>query len=153
MVSFGDRWRDTLTMEGHDPRTHSYTPLQKRPSVDVERLGGERFVDTLVATLHDKIMADPVISRFFSASTPERVMAMEREYVTVSLGGTGGLASSKLREAHAGRGITEAHFHRFLDIFVETLRHHDVAEEYIDHAIDRMAIASTDVLDMATEAG
>ena len=98
MVSFGDRWRDTLTMQGHDPRTHSYSPLQKRPSVDVERLGGERFVDTLVATLHDKIMADPVISRFFSASTPERVMAMEREYVTVSLGGTGGLASSISRD-------------------------------------------------------
>ncbi len=140
-------------MEGRDPRTHSYTPLVHRPTVDVDRLGGERFVDTLVTTFHDKIMAEPVISTFFAGSTPERIMAMEREYVTVSLGGKAGFASSKLREAHAGRGITEQHFHRFLDIFVETLRHHEVSDGYIDHAIDRMAIASTDVLDTATEAG
>lgn len=140
-------------MEGHDPRTRTYTPLAPRRSVDIERLGGESFVDTLVMTLHDKVMADPVISTFFAGSSPERIMAMEREYVLVSLGGKGSFASSKLREAHAGRGITEQHFHRFLDLYLDTLRHHEVNEEYIDHAIDRMAIASTDVLDMATEAG
>jgi hemoglobin len=139
-------------MEGRDPRTHRYEPLPHEPT-DLDRLGGEAFLDTIVSTLHERIAADSVLSAFFIRSSPERAMAMEREYVAVSLGGKGRLAPSSVREVHEGRGISDAHFRRFLDLYIETLRYHDVDEHIIDHAIDRLAIASTDVLDAAIEVG
>jgi hemoglobin len=140
-------------MEGRDPRTQKYTPLSPLPMIDVDRLGGETFVEKLVAAFHDKITNDPVISTFFARSSPERAMAMEREYITVSLGGKGRFSPSNLREAHVGRGITDVHFRRFLDLYLETLREHQVDEHSIDHVLDRLAIASTDVLDANTEVG
>ena len=121
--------------------------------VQFERIGGSRAVDEIVEVFHQRVLNDLVLSEFFTDSDPERLRSMQREYVTVALGGTGTFAGSRLREAHSGRGIGNKHYARFLNLFLDTISDRRLRSEDIDRVVDRIAIASTDVLSSPTEAG
>jgi hemoglobin len=118
-----------------------------------ERIGGDRAVEEIVFAFYQRVIADPELSEFFRDTDIDRLLAMQREYVATALGGPGTYSSSALRDAHSGRGIRGRHFVRFLDLFMETLGDRGLDAEDIDLIMDRMAIASTDVLDRTTEAG
>ena len=118
-----------------------------------ERIGGDRAVAEIVADFYQRVIADPELAPFFAKTDLERLLAMQREYVTVALGGPGTSSPSGLRDAHAGRGIRGRHFERFLDLFLDTIRERGLSENELDRVLDRLAIASTDVLDSSSEDG
>ncbi len=118
-----------------------------------ERIGGDQAVEQIIAAFYEKVIVDPELATFFAATNLERLLAMQREYVTIALGGPGSMSPNGLRDAHTGRGIRGRHFVRFLDLFMETIREYGLSENEIDRVLDRMAIASTDVLDTSTEDG
>jgi hemoglobin len=118
-----------------------------------ERIGGDQAVETIITAFYQKVIADPELATFFANTDIHRLLAMQREYVTIALGGPGAVSPNGLRDAHAGRGIRGRHFVRFLELFMETIREQGLSEQDIDRVLDRMAIASTDVLDTSTEDG
>ena len=118
-----------------------------------ERIGGDRAVGEIVAAFYRRVIADPELAPFFAKKDFERLLAMQREYVTVALGGPGTSSPSGLRDAHGGRGIRGRHFERFVDLFLDTIRERGLSESELDRVLDRLAIASTDVLDSSTEDG
>ena len=118
-----------------------------------ERIGGDRAVAEIVADFYQRVITDRELAPFFAKTDLERLLAMQHEYVTVALGGPGTSSPSGLRDAHAGRGISGHHFERFLDLFLETIRERGLSENELDRVLDRLAIASTDVLDSYTEDG
>ena len=122
-------------------------------STPYDRIGGADAVEEIVGDFYQRVMADPELSTFFANTDIERLLAMQREYIATALGGPGNYSSSRLRDAHTGRGIKGRHFVRFLDLFMETLGDRGLDDDDIDRIMDRMAIASTDVLDRTTEAG
>jgi hemoglobin len=118
-----------------------------------ERLGGSATVDEIVASFYERIVADPDLSPFFAHTDMAHMMSMQREYVATAMGGPGNWSPDRLREAHAGRGIQGPQFARFLEIFLETLRDRGLDDDDIESILNRMAIASTDVLSSPTETG
>ena len=118
-----------------------------------ERLGGSSTVDEIVASFYERIANDPELSPFFSHTDMDRLLSMQREYVAIAMGGPGNWSPDRLREAHAGRGIQGPQFARFLELFLETLRSRGLDDDDIDSIVDRMAIASTDVLSSPSESG
>jgi hemoglobin len=118
-----------------------------------ERIGGESAVMEIVTEFYKRVVADPELSVFFVHTDIERLLSMQREYVTIALGGPGTFAESRLRDAHAGRGVRGRHFVRFLDLFLETMRERGLSAGDLDRILDRMAIASTEVIGESSEDG
>ena len=118
-----------------------------------ERIGGERAVEEIVSAFYQKVVGDPELSPFFANTDIERLLAMQREYVTIALGGPGTFSMDRLHDSHTGRGIRGRHFMRFLDLFLETVRDRNLDADDLDKILDRMAIASSDVIDSSTESG
>ena len=118
-----------------------------------DRLGGGDAVEVIVSNFYERVLADPVLSPFFAGSDMEHLRAMQREYVTIALGGPTSISPTVLRDVHAGRGIRAKHFLRFLEVFMDSIRNQGLDEVEFDAVLDRMAIAASDVLDSPTEAG
>jgi hemoglobin len=129
------------------------SPTSNKRLTSFERLGGRDAVETIVDAFYKKATADPMLSGFFAGSDLEHLKQMQREYVTIALGGPSTLSSTGLRDTHAGHGIRSQHFLRFLDLFMETIQGQGLDDVELDAVFDRMAIAATDVLDSPTETG
>ena len=131
----------------------SNDPYQvKRPS-PFERIGGKEGVEAIVVEFYRRVIADPELAEFFADTDLNHLLAMQREYVTIALGGEATISPAGLRDAHAGRGIRSKQFLRFLALFMDTIRDRNFDETDLDAVLDRMAMAATDVLDSPTEAG
>jgi hemoglobin len=86
-----------------------------------ERLGGEDGIERLITRLYEKVLADPVLAPMFAKSSVDRVMAMQRKYIAVAVGGPEAYSGRSLSEVHAGRGISTRHFYLFARKLLEAL--------------------------------
>jgi hemoglobin len=77
-----------------------------------QAIGGRAAVSAAVEGLYGRLLADPVLSRFF----PNGVAAKHRAYVVTilgeALGGPERYRGPDLAKAHRGLGITDADFDR-----------------------------------------
>jgi hemoglobin len=91
-------------------------------SVNVyQAIGGRAAVAAAVEGLYGRILADPVLSRFF----PRGVAAKHRAYVVTvlgeAIGGPERYRGPDLAKAHRGLGITDADFDRTAGHLAATL--------------------------------
>ena len=91
-------------------------------SVNVyQAIGGRAAVAAAVEGLYGRILADPVLSRFF----PRGVAARHRAYVVTvlgeAIGGPERYRGPDLAKAHRGLGITDADFDRTAGHLAATL--------------------------------
>ena len=86
-----------------------------------QAIGGRAAVTAAVDGLYGRIVADPVLGRFF----PRGVAAVHRAYVVTvlgeALGGPERYRGPDLVKAHRGLGITDADFDRTAGHLVATL--------------------------------
>lgn len=98
------------------------------PAPLFERLGGEAAVEASVEKLYERISTDPVLQPIFVSSDLRVLKRKQRQFLTMAFGGPVQLAGKSLPEAHAGRGITEAHFGAVAGHLSAVLRELDVAD-------------------------
>jgi hemoglobin len=97
-------------------------PPDEATAVNIyQAIGGRAAVAAAVDGLYGRIIADPVLSRFF----PRGVAAKHRAYVVTvlgeALGGPERYRGPDLAKAHRGLGITDADFDRTAGHLVATL--------------------------------
>jgi len=109
-------------------------------SVNVyQAIGGRAAVAAAVEGLYGRILADPVLSRFF----PRGVAAKHRAYVVTvlgeAIGGPERYRGPDLAKAHRGLGITDADFDRTARHLAATLDSLGVPGHLADYIVGIVA--------------
>ena len=101
--------------------TDTAAPAEAAAVSIYEAIGGRAAVAAAVEGLYGRIVADPVLGRFF----PQGVAAKHRAYVITvlgeALGGPERYRGPDLAKAHGGLGITDADFDRTAGHLAATL--------------------------------
>jgi len=101
-----------------------------------ERVGGAEGVGRIVEELYRRVLADEELAPFFSRTPAERLKEMQKQFISVALGGPLTYGGRTMADAHRGRGITRYHLKRFTSHLVAALRGHLSSED------DALAIAA-----------
>ena len=101
--------------------TDTAAPAEAAAVSIYQAIGGRAAVTAAVEGLYGRLLADPVLSRFF----PGGVAARHRAYVVTvlgeALGGPERYRGPDLAKAHGGLGITDADFDRTAGHLAATL--------------------------------
>jgi hemoglobin len=116
------------------------TPAEATAVNVYQAIGGRAAVSAAVEGLYGRLLADPVLSRFFF---PGGVAAKHRAYVVTilgeALGGPERYRGPDLAKAHRGLGITDADFDRTAVYLAETLDSLGVPGHLADHIVGIVA--------------
>jgi len=93
-------------------------------------LGGDHHELLLATTaFYKKVLADELLSPYFTTADIERQAAMLAEFLAMAFGGPHAYTGRDLRTAHQHLpGLTDAHFDRVLEHLAETLREAGLSE-------------------------
>ena len=103
-----------------------------------ETIGGEPGMTALVDRLYERVLADAKIAAFFAHTDLDELKCHQREFLTLAIHGVGQYSGRSMREAHAGRGITDRDFDRLLQHVAEALEDTGVDGEDAAQIINRL---------------
>lgn len=86
-----------------------------------QEAGGAPGIEAAVSVLYARVLGDTELSAYFDGVDLDRLKAHQREFLAVAFGGPGLYAGRPLDIAHAGLGITDAHFERLVEHLAQTL--------------------------------
>lgn len=118
-----------------------------------ERLGGQAGIATLIDRFYDKVVVDPELGPFFERAPVDRIRAMQKEFFSAALEGPQNYSGLALTRAHDGLGIKSAHFGRYVNVLLDTLREIGVKPRDIDAVVARISIYADDILTPGAFAG
>ena len=104
-----------------------------------EQIGGAGAVEAAVERLYEKILADPDIRGYYAQTDLSRLKAHQRAFLTAALGGPDTYSGLTIRQAHAGRGVTEAAFDGVVAHLVATLGELAVPADLIPQIVAALA--------------
>lgn len=119
--------------------TDTAAPAEATAVSIYQAIGGRAAVTAAVEGLYGRIIADPVLGRFF----PHGVAAKHRAYVVTvlgeALGGPERYRGPDLAKTHRGLGITDADFDRTAGHLAATLDSLDVPGHLADQIVGIVA--------------
>jgi hemoglobin len=86
-----------------------------------EAIGGETALVAVVDDFYVRVLADPELSGFFAGVNMPKLKGRQVEFFAAALGGPDFYEGAGMREAHAGRGISQADFDRVAGHLVASL--------------------------------
>jgi hemoglobin len=86
----------------------------------------------LVDRLYERVLADAKIAAFFAHSNVDELKRHQHDFLTLAVHGAGSYHGRSMREAHAGRRITDRDFDRLI---------HHLAEAMADTGVDDVPAA------------
>lgn len=84
-------------------------------------VGGDAGLKAAVAVFYTRLTGDPELAPYFEHVDLGRLRAHQHSFLAAALGGPELFTGRPLEHAHAGLGITDAHFDRVVDHLAETL--------------------------------
>ena len=120
------------------------TQMNTTPTL-YDRLGGKDAIGALVYELYDRIGRDEELAPFFSNTSFDHLRTMQREFLTLALGGEGEYTGRPLSHVHHGMGIKPHHFQLFVDHLADVLKDHDIPETEMTEVIDRVNILADEI--------
>lgn len=75
-----------------------------------EAIGGEPALTAVVDDFYVRVLADPQLAGFFAGVNMPKLKGRQVEFFAAALGGPDFYQGPAMREAHAGRGISQADF-------------------------------------------
>lgn len=97
-----------------------------------DSIGGSESVSVAVEKFYQRVLADPDLKSYFVNTDFRRLKSHQRAFIAAALGGSEIYNGRSMGDAHAGMGITDAHFDRVVGHLADTLRDLGVPEETID---------------------
>jgi hemoglobin len=104
-----------------------------------EQLGGVDGVAQLVELFYQRVIQDQELAPFFAKVDMDRLRKMQYEFIVSALGGPVHYSGTELREAHAGRGITNQHFAKFVGHLADAMEHQGISHHLVDAMLGRLA--------------
>src|SRR3954447_25671003 len=87
-----------------------------------ERIGGDDIVRPAVRLFYQRMLADSLLSGYFTGVDIPRLRAHQRAFVSAALGGPRLFVGRPLEMAHRGLGIDDLAFDAMVDHLVGTFR-------------------------------
>ena len=75
-----------------------------------EAIGGEPALVTVVDDFYVRVLNDPQLESFFAGVNMPKLKGRQVEFFAAALGGPDVYQGPSMRDAHIGRGITQANF-------------------------------------------
>lgn len=75
-----------------------------------EAIGGEPALVAVVDDFYERVLADPQLAGFFAGANMPKLKGRQVEFFAAALGGPDFYQGPSMRQAHAGRGISQADF-------------------------------------------
>lgn len=75
-----------------------------------EAIGGEPALTAVVDDFYVRVLADPQLAGFFAGANMPKLKGRQVEFFAAALGGPDFYQGTSMRQAHAGRGISQADF-------------------------------------------
>ena len=94
-----------------------------------DRIGGESAIDSIIATFYPRIISDSVLGSYFQTANTEKIMRMQKHFLTAATGGPLTYSGRPLKEVHKPLGISRYEFDRYVQLLVDTLRTLGISEE------------------------
>lgn len=114
-----------------------------------ERIGGEPSVEAAVDLFYRKVLEDERINHFFVNTSMDRLIAKQKTFFIMAMGGPNEYTGMDLRAAHAhlvAKGLNDSHFDAVMEHLGATLRELDVPNDLISEAAALVEGARADVL-------
>lgn len=99
---------------------------------DVERVGGEERLATILDDFVERMASDFIIGWLFEGRDLQRIKTHELGFARAHLGGGGRYQGRPLGAVHRTLPINRGMFDRRLALLQTVLRHHGVGEEVIE---------------------
>lgn len=93
-----------------------------------ERLGGEKRIRALTATILDKHTRNAAVSNRYAASDRDELIHIVTEFFCYGTGGPQAYTVRDMLSTHRGMNISEEEFVALLDDIVEALNEHGVGQ-------------------------
>lgn len=130
--------------DSHDPGSHP--PSTEPPSL-YQELGGADALEAVIAEFYRRVLADPTLAPFFRGVQMTRQHQRQVQFFTQLLGGPRCYEGRDMRAAHAGLGITDAHFGSVAGHLVGTLKELGVSQAHIDRVVALVAPFHDDIVE------
>lgn len=118
-----------------------------------DRIGGREAVQKLVDDFYGRVCDDPELAPFFEHASMESLIKMQHEFFSAALGGPIDYSEPDLSRAHHGRGIQRAHFGRFVEHLLETLKSQGIDDRDASEIIRTISTYEEDVTGDSYEDG
>jgi hemoglobin len=111
-----------------------------------ERLGGKPAIQAVVDDFIGNVAADARINGFFANADIPRLKRMLVDQICEASGGPCKYTGKSMKEAHAGMGITEAHFNALVEDLVKSLDKFRVPEKEKNELLAALAAMKPDIV-------
>jgi hemoglobin len=105
----------------------------------LEQLGGRDAVEAVVAGFYEKVLADATLAPFFRQISMSRQHQHQVDFFVTVLGGANVYKGRDMVKAHAGMGITDAHFDSVAGHLVATLKELGVPDAGVQQVVALVA--------------
>jgi hemoglobin len=144
------------TDEMGQQRSQGVQPARLATRVDVaaeepaaslyDMVGGAAVVTAAVEELYQRALANPNLAAHFAHASVTQLKEHQRVFLTWLLGGPDDASGYSLREAHTGRGITDADFDRIVQHLVDTLTNLGVAPPLVERIIAVVEVQRAEIV-------
>ena len=116
-----------------------------------ETIGGQPAVMAAVDEFYHRVLADPELASYFAGTSLQRLKGHQAAFFAMALGGPDHYKGRSMREAHAGRGITDAAFDRVAEYLAATLGALDVDAVTIEGIVAQVAPLRAEIVEPQNE--
>ena len=99
----------------------SNAPMQQANATLYDRLGGKPAITAVVDDFVGNVAADSRINGFFARTDIPRLKRLLVEQICAGSGGPCTYTGRDMRSAHAGMGVSDAHFNALVEDLVKSL--------------------------------
>ena len=122
---------------------------QNDPMTLYDQIGGKGAVDKAVEVFYDKVLADDLVSHFFTDVDMKIQIEKQRSFLTYAFGGPVKYTGKDLRNAHSrlvSKGLGNKHFDAVAQHLQSTLVELKVSSDLIDEVMKLVGGTRSDVL-------
>ena len=111
-----------------------------------DRLGGKPAIQAVVDDFIGNVAADKRINGFFANTNIPRLNSMLVNQICEATGGPCKYTGRDMKSAHAGMGVTEAHFNALVEDLVKSLNKFNVPEKEKNELLTALASMKGDIV-------
>lgn len=115
-------------------------------------IGGAPAISLAVSVFYHRVVADESLARWFGDVDLDRLVAHQRAFLTVALGGPDLFTGRQMHAAHGGLGITDEAFDAVIEHLAYALLDVGLSHEQVTGVIAGIAPLRDDIVDESTAA-
>jgi hemoglobin len=111
-----------------------------------DKIGGEPALVKVVDDFYERVLADAQLAGFFAGANMTRLKGRQVAFFAQALGGPELYDGATMRDAHAGRGITQSDFDKVAVHLTESLYAVGLAEDMVGQIIGAIAPLAPEIV-------